>query len=60
MTDSASQALAILRDPSHFEWYVIPFLLVVIYIYHNEIRLKNFSAVFAGLALWGCDWFNEI
>jgi len=60
MADSASQALSILRDPSYFQWYVIPFLLVVIYIYHNEIRLKNYSAVFAGLALWGCDWFNEI
>jgi hypothetical protein len=60
MTDSASRALSILRDPSNFEWYVIPFLLVVIYIYHNEIRLKNYSAVFAGFALWGCDWFNEI
>ncbi len=60
MTESSAQALSILRDPSQFQWYVIPFLLVVIYVYHNEVRLKNWNAVFAGLALWGCDWFNEI
>ncbi len=60
MTPSAAKALANLRDPSHFEWYLIPLLLVIIYIYHNEVRHKNWNAVFAGLALWGCDWFNEI
>ncbi len=60
MTESAAKALANLRDPSHFEWYLIPLLLVIIYIYHNEVRHKNWNAVFAGLALWGCDWFNEI
>ena len=31
MTESASQALAILRDPSQFEWYVVPLLVLVIY-----------------------------
>lgn len=60
MTEAAAKALANLRDPSHFEWYLIPLLLVVIYIYHNEARHKNWSAILAGLALWGCDWFNEI
>jgi len=60
MTASSTQALAILRDPSQFQWYVIPFLLIVIYIYHNEARQKNWNSIFAGLALWGCDWFNEI
>ncbi len=60
MTQASEQALSILRDPSQFQWYVIPLLLVVIYIYHNEARQKNWSVIFAGLALWGCDWFNEI
>lgn len=59
-TESAAQALAILRDPSQFQWYVIPLLLVLIYIYNVEIGRKNWSIVFAGLALWGMDWFNEI
>jgi hypothetical protein len=60
MTQASAQGLSILRDPSQFQWYVIPLLLVIIYIYHNEARLKNWNSIFAGLALWGCDWFNEI
>ena len=59
-TESAQQALSILRDPSNFQWYVIPFLLIVIYIYHDQIGRGNWSVVLAGLALWGMDWFNEI
>jgi hypothetical protein len=60
MTESARQALSILRDPSQFQWHVIPMLLVVIYIYNVEIGKRNWSLVFAGLALWGMDGFNEI
>jgi hypothetical protein len=60
MTDSALRSLSILRDPAQFQWYVVPLLLVVLYIYHNEARGKNWRVLFAGLALWGCDWFNEI
>ncbi len=59
-TRSALQALSILRDPSQFQWYVVPFLLIVLYIYFVEIGKKNWSRVLAGLALWGMDWFNEI
>ena len=60
MTEAAAKALANLRTTSNFEWYLIPLLLIIIYIYHNEARQKNWSSIFAGLALWGCDWFNEI
>ena len=60
MIESARQAQAILRDPSHFQWYVIPLLLIVLYIYSVEVERKNWSILFAGLALWGMDWFNEI
>ncbi len=60
MTEAAAKALANLRVMTHFEWYLIPLLLIIIYIYHNEVRQKNWNAIFAGLALWGCDWFNEI
>ena len=58
-TESAQQALSQLRDPSNFQWYVIPLLVIVLYIYHDQIGRKNYSVVFAGLALWGMDWFNE-
>ena len=59
-TDAAQRALSILRDGSQFQWHVIPFLLLILYVYANEIEHKNWNVVFAGLALWGMDWFNEI
>jgi hypothetical protein len=59
-TDSASQALAILRDGSQFQWYVIPLFALVVYVYAVEVERKNWDLVFAGLAFWGMDWFNEI
>lgn len=60
MTESSIQALKILRDPSQFKWYVVPLLLVVIYIYMVEVEKKNWKAILAGLSFWGMDWFNEI
>ena len=59
-TESALQALKHLRDGSTFQWYVIPLLAFVFYVYASEIEKKNWSLVFAGLAYWGMDWFNEI
>jgi hypothetical protein len=59
-TDSALQALAILRDGSQFQWYVIPLFALVVYVYAVEVERRNWNLVFAGLAFWGMDWFNEI
>ena len=59
-TESAAQALKILRDGSLFQWYVIPLFALVVYVYASEIEKKNWSLVFAGLTYWGLDWFNEI
>ena len=59
-TESASQALSILRDGGQFQWYVIPLFALVVYVYAVEIERQNWSLVFAGLAYWGMDWFNEI
>jgi hypothetical protein len=59
-TEFAQQALAILRDPARFQWYVIPLLAIVMFIYASEIRKGCRDAVFAGLAFWGADWINEI
>ena len=49
-TESAQQALSHLRDPSDFQWYVIPIFALVIYVYSVEIERRNWSLVFAGLA----------
>ncbi len=59
-TESALATLEHLRDGSTFQWYVIPLLAFVVYVYASEIEKKNWSLVFAGLAYWGLDWFNEI
>jgi hypothetical protein len=59
-TESAQQALSILRDGSQFQWYVIPLFALVVYVYAVEIERRNWNLLFAGLAFWGMDWFNEI
>ena len=59
-TEAASNALKILRDGSQFQWYVIPLFALVVYVYAVEIERQNWNLLFAGLAFWGMDWFNEI
>ncbi len=54
------QALSILRSGENFEWYVIPLLALVIYVYTNEISKKNWKGVAAGLSLYLVHWFYEI
>ena len=63
MTEASIAALQGLRDFSTLKWYVIPLLVIVLYIYAKEIRLSretgNWDPVFAGLTLFGVDFFNE-
>ena len=58
-TEAALEAQRILRDAGQFQWYVIPLFALVRYVYAAEIERRNWSLVFAGLAFWGMDWFNE-
>jgi hypothetical protein len=60
ITASAQEALSILRDPNQFQWYLITLFAIVVYIYAVEVERRNWSLVFAGLAFWGMDWFNEL
>jgi hypothetical protein len=60
MTEASLQALANLRSPDNFQWYIIPIFAIVIYIYFNEIEKKNWDVVFAGLAFYGLEWFIEM
>src|SRR5438132_11595191 len=57
---SAAQALRILRDPSHFQWYVVPLFGIIIYLYCAEIRKKNWDILAAGAAYYGIEWIGEI
>jgi len=62
-TPASQMALNGLRDLTMLKWYVIPLLAVVFYIYTVEIqkakRSGNWNAIYAGLTLFGMDFFNE-
>lgn len=60
ITASAAQAQSLLRDTSHFQWYVIPLLLVVIQAFGEQIAEQRWSVVLGAVAFWLMDWFNEI
>jgi hypothetical protein len=57
---ATQQALSILRQGGNFQWYVIAFLALVVYVYFNEISKKNWQGIAAGLALYSVHWFYEI
>jgi len=63
MTPASQQALEGLRDLSTIEWYAIPLLAIVFYIYAVEIKKARqsgqWNAVFAGITLFGVDFINE-
>ncbi len=59
-TDFTKQALENLRNPATLQWYIIPLLAIMFYVYASEVQKKNWNLVFAGLAFWGMDWINEI
>ncbi len=60
LTEPARRSLEILRDPSAFEWPVVPLFLVVLYIYAVEVERGNLRAVRAGLALLLTDVLWEV
>ena len=60
-SEYTQSALEILRKPSEtIEWYVIPLLLITIYIVSKEMAEKHYMVLLGGVALWGMDLFNEI
>ncbi len=58
--EATAQALDILRSGDAFQWYVIPMLALVMYVYANEYAQRNWKPIAAGLALYGVHWFFEI
>lgn len=63
MTEATAQALEGLRDLTTIKWYIIPLLLVVFYIYSQEInkakKTGNWDPIFAALTILGLDFLNE-
>ena len=62
-TAATQQALQGLRDLSTVQWYVIPILALVLYVYSVEIKKArkkgDWNVVIAGVTLFGMDFFNE-
>jgi len=58
--EATSEALRILRSGDLFQWHVVTLLILVLYVYFNEIARRNWKAVAAGLALYMVHWFVEI
>ncbi|MBN2161191.1 MAG: hypothetical protein JW807_17520 [Spirochaetes bacterium] len=58
--EATERALGILRNGEQFQWYLIPLLALVVYVYFNEISKKNWKGVAAGLSLYMVHWFFEI
>jgi hypothetical protein len=58
--EATQQALNILRNGDTFQWYVIPLLVIVLYIYANEYQKGNYRVIAGGLALYMVHWFVEI
>lgn len=63
MTTASKMALDGLRDLSTIQWYVIPLLAIVFYIYTSEIKkarkTSDWNAIYAGLTIFGMDFINE-
>ncbi len=63
MTEASKRALLGLRDLSTLQWYVIPLLALVFYVYTVEAKKAresgNWDAIFAGLTVFGVDFVNE-
>jgi len=62
-TPATLKAFENLRGLSTLEWYIIPLLAIVLYIYSVEIsnarQTGDWNAVFAGLTLFAMDFINE-
>jgi len=56
----ADAAKAAVRSTDNFNWSFIALLAIVVIIYINEFKQKNFKAIAAALALYSVHWFYEI
>jgi hypothetical protein len=63
MTEATQRALSGLRDLSTLQWYAIPILAIVFYLYTMEIKRAreggDWNAVLSAVAVFGADFLNE-
>ncbi len=60
MTDASVAVLNNLRSTANMQWYVVPLLIFVIYVYVTEAEKKNWSAVLLGIATWAGELVWEM
>ncbi len=60
MTDASQHALHILRSTEHFQWYLIPLLAFILYVYIVEIERRHWHLVLSGLILSAAEFTWEI
>ncbi|MFW9826120.1 MAG: hypothetical protein ACFFEY_00680 [Candidatus Thorarchaeota archaeon] len=62
-TTASLEALSNLRVFTDNAWYIIPILVLVMYLWANEIqkaqKTKNWNVIFSGLTIFGLDLINE-
>jgi hypothetical protein len=49
VTEASQIALSNLRTTDNLQWYIIPLLIILVYIYNTEIEKGNLDAVFLGI-----------
>ena len=49
VTEASQIALSNLRVTDNLQWYIIPLLIFVMYIYRNEMEKGNYDAVYLGI-----------
>ncbi len=59
-SDAALQAYNQLRSLDNFQWYVVPLLVFVIYVYSIEIRKRNWNRVYCGIGLFAGELIWEM
>jgi len=60
LTNFTLEALKQTRHAHVFQWYAIPLLAFVVYVYAVEVERERWDIVAAGLAIWFADILNEI
>ncbi|MFA5422074.1 MAG: hypothetical protein WC344_04810 [Bacilli bacterium] len=57
---AASAPFASVRSTAEFNWTFIFIFAVVVFVYVNELKNKNYRGIVAGLSLYGVHWLYEI
>lgn len=60
LTEASVEALNNLRSTANFQWYLIPLLAFVIYVYVVDIERKRWDIVLAGIAFFGIEFAWEM